>query len=248
MSATLPPASRVIDPAQTNAQQKLDFEAFLKFLAERQNSVTTTGTSTAYLAVPDPAVSSYGANHGLYVNFHAACGVAPTLQINGIATPPQLVKQNAAGAYVNLEAGDIPINHRAYVLGLSATQYLVTDLPSARVNTNNSYTKNQAVTASPLTSGASIATNAALSNNFRITLAHNATLANPTGLVDGMVLNFRIKQDATGTRTLAYGTKFKWAGGAAPVLSTAANAVDFMSCYYDGTDDVLACSLAKGFA
>jgi hypothetical protein len=112
----------------------------------------------------------------------------------------------------------------------------------------NAFTKNQSVTPSALTSGATVNTDASLSNNFKLVLATNATLANPTNLTDGMVLNYRIKQDATGSRTLAYGSKFKFPGGSAPVLSTAANAVDLMSCYYDSTDDTLSCVMSKGFA
>jgi hypothetical protein len=63
-----------------------------------------------------------------------------------------------------------------------------------------------------------------------------------------MVVNFYIKQDATGSRTLSYGTLYKFSSGVAPLLSTAASAVDFMSCYYDGTDGVLVCNLSKGYA
>lgn len=110
------------------------------------------------------------------------------------------------------------------------------------------FTKNQSVSPNGLTDGATISVDASLSNNFKVTIAGNRTLANPTNMTDGMVLNFRIKQDATGSRTLAYGTKYKFPGGTAPVLSTAANAVDFMSCYYDSTDDTLACVMSKGFA
>lgn len=83
--------------------------------------------------------------------------------------------------------------------------------------------------------------------SFRLVLGGNRTLANPTNLASGQVLNIRIHQDATGSRTLAYGTKYKFAGGAAPVLSTAASARDFMSCQYDATDDTLACVLNKAF-
>lgn len=112
-------------------------------------------------------------------------------------------------------------------------------------STVNVFTKNQSVTPVVLTDGATIAVDAALSNNFRVTLAGNRTLANPTNLTDGMVLNFKIKQDGTGGRTLAYGSKYKWSGGTAPVLSTAAAAVDFISAYYDGADDILICNLVK---
>lgn len=99
-----------------------------------------------------------------------------------------------------------------------------------------------------LTDGATISVDATLSNNFRVTLGGNRTLANPTGLIDGQVINFRIKQDATGGRTLAYGTMYKFPGGSAPVLSTAANALDFMSAQYDATDSTLVCVMNKAFA
>jgi hypothetical protein len=112
----------------------------------------------------------------------------------------------------------------------------------------NVWSKNQSVAPSALTDGATISVDASLSNNFKVTLEGNRTLANPTNLSDGMVLNFRIKQDATGTRTLAYGSKYKWPGGTAFVLSTAAGAVDMISCYYDSTDDVLECVGQAGFA
>lgn len=132
------------------------------------------------------------------------------------------------------------------VIGLRVT---AADMAGAAMQSEvNVFTKNQSVTPSALTSGATITVDASLSNNFKLTLATNATLSNPTNSTDGMVVNIRIKQDATGSRTLAYGSKYKWAGGAAPALSTAANAVDFLSMYYDATDDRWECVLSKGFA
>lgn len=107
---------------------------------------------------------------------------------------------------------------------------------------------NQRVAPVVLTPGVTVNTDAALSNNFTLTAAQNFTLANPTNLADGMVLNFRIKQDATGSRVVTWGSKFKFPGGVAGVLSTAANAVDFLSCYYHAADDRLECVLNKGFA
>jgi hypothetical protein len=112
----------------------------------------------------------------------------------------------------------------------------------------NAFTKNQSVAPSSLTSGANIAVDASLSNNFKLVLNTNANLGNPTNLTDGMVLNFRVKQDSTGNRTLAFGSKYKWPSGTALVLSTTANAVDFFSAYYDSTDDMLECMFGKGFS
>lgn len=110
------------------------------------------------------------------------------------------------------------------------------------------FTKNQSVAPVALTDGATISVDASLSNNFKVALSGNRTLANPTNLTDGMVLNLKVKQDATGGRTLAYGTKYKWGGGTAPVLSTAANAIDFVSAYYDAADDILIGNIIKGVA
>jgi hypothetical protein len=98
-----------------------------------------------------------------------------------------------------------------------------------------------------LTDGATISVDASLGDNFRVTLGGNRTLANPTNLVNGQVLNFRIAQDGTGSRTLSYGTKYKFPGGTTPILTTTASAHDFMSCQYDSTDDTLYCVLNKDF-
>jgi hypothetical protein len=85
-----------------------------------------------------------------------------------------------------------------------------------------------------LTDAANIATNANNGNVFTVTLAGNRTLDNPTNLVAGHCYTWIITQDGTGSRTLAYGTLFRWPGGSTPVLSTAAGAVDMISGVYDG--------------
>ncbi|KKN24765.1 hypothetical protein LCGC14_0891500 [marine sediment metagenome] len=46
-------------------------------------------------------------------------------------------------------------------------------------------------------------------------------------------LTLRIKQDATGGRTITWPAATDWAGGTAPTLSTAANAVDFVMLWTD---------------
>lgn len=98
-----------------------------------------------------------------------------------------------------------------------------------------------------LLDGATINVNAAMGTTFRVTLAGNRTLANPTNLSNGQQLFFRIKQDGTGSRTLAYGSKYKFPGGSA-TLSTAASSVDVLACQYDANDDTLVCVLNKAFA
>jgi hypothetical protein len=87
-----------------------------------------------------------------------------------------------------------------------------------------------------LTDQASIAWNTALGAFATLTIGGNRTLANPTNLTAGASYALKITQDGVGGRTLAYGSAFKWAGGAAPVLSTAIGAVDVLTCISDGTN------------
>lgn len=110
----------------------------------------------------------------------------------------------------------------------------------------NTWTATQRVAPVVLTDAATINTDARASNNFRVTLGGNRTLANPTNLADGMKLNWVIVQDATGSRTLTFGSAFNWGGAGAPVLSTTANAIDMISAYYDATSGNLLATFRKG--
>jgi hypothetical protein len=91
--------------------------------------------------------------------------------------------------------------------------------------------------------------NASLSNTFRMVLGGNITLANPTNLSSGQNFGVHIIQDATGGRTVSFGSMFKFTGGVPPELSVAQNARDFLACTYDDVSNVLVCSLGvKGAA
>lgn len=80
----------------------------------------------------------------------------------------------------------------------------------------------------PLTPGASVALDLSLGFNFTLAMGGNYTLANPTNAKVGQSGKILITQDGSGSRTLAYGTSYKPAGGVAPVLSTTANANDLL--------------------
>ena len=73
------------------------------------------------------------------------------------------------------------------------------------------------------------------SADFKKARRRKATLADPTNVRDGATYILIVTQDATGSRTLAYGPAFKWpGGGTAPALSTAAGAVDILTFVADG--------------
>jgi hypothetical protein len=90
------------------------------------------------------------------------------------------------------------------------------------------FTAAQRGTISALTDGATITADFAVANNFSVTLGGNRTLANPSNVTAGQSGCIFLSQDATGSRTLAYGANWDFAGGTAPTLSTAANAVDLL--------------------
>lgn len=95
-----------------------------------------------------------------------------------------------------------------------------------------------------LTDAATITTNAQNGRAFSVTLGGNRTLANPTNMTPGQSYRWIITQDATGSRTLAYGTLFKFSGSS--TLTTTASATDILTGYYDGT--TIWATLAKAFA
>lgn len=100
-----------------------------------------------------------------------------------------------------------------------------------------------------LTDGATINTNAALGNHFRVTLGGNRTLANPTNATDGQRILFEITQDGTGSRTLTLGNKFAFGADITEVtLSTAAGKKDFIGVQYNSsTDKFYVIAVAKGY-
>ncbi len=100
-----------------------------------------------------------------------------------------------------------------------------------------------------LTDGATINTNAALGNHFRVILGGNRTLANPTNATDGQRILFEITQDGTGSRTLALGNKFAFGVDITEVtLSTAINKKDFIGVQYNSTaDKFYVIAVAKGY-
>ena len=93
-----------------------------------------------------------------------------------------------------------------------------------------------------LTDASSITVNAALSDVFRVTLGGNRTLANPSNPADGQAIVFEVIQDATGSRTLAYGTAYSFpASIGTPVLSTTPAYHDFIAFRYDASTTTWYC-------
>jgi hypothetical protein len=123
------------------------------------------------------------------------------------------------------------------VIGTDVQAY---DADTAKTDVVQSFSVAQRGTVSALTDGSTITPDFAAANNFSVTLGGNRTLANPTNLVAGQSGVIVITQDGTGSRTLAYGSYFKFANGTAPSLTTTASAVDVLAYYCESSTRITA--------
>ncbi len=119
--------------------------------------------------------------------------------------------------------------------GQIGTDIQAFDADTAKTDLVQTFTKQQHVNLVTLADGANIAWDLDNGNVAQVTLAGNRTLDNPTNMKAGGTYVLLVRQDATGSRTLAYGTAYKFNAGEVPVLTTAASAVDMLTFVSDGT-------------
>jgi len=94
-----------------------------------------------------------------------------------------------------------------------------------------------------LSDGATITIDMATACNHSVTLGGNRTFAAPSNQVVGQSGSIFITQDGTGSRTASFNSAFKFVGGTAPTLSTAASAVDRID-YIIKSSNVIHCSVS----
>lgn len=167
---------------------------------------------------------------------------ANMLWLDTSANPSVLKVRNADNdAWVSLlevnQTSDSLTKVYGLVIGTNVQAY---DADTAKTDVVQSFTAAQRGTPVALTDASSIATDLSLGNNFSVTLGGNRTLANPTNITAGQSGVIVITQDGTGSRTLAYGSYFKFAGGTAPTLTTTASAVDVLAYYVESSTRITA--------
>ena len=100
------------------------------------------------------------------------------------------------------------------------------DVDTAKTDVAQTFSAAQRGTITTLTDAATVTPDFAASNNYTLTLGGNRTIANPTNLTAGQSGSIFLVQDGSGSRSAAWGSYWDFAGGTAPVLTTAANAID----------------------
>lgn len=114
------------------------------------------------------------------------------------------------------------------------------DANTAKLNVTQTFSAAQRGGITTLTDGATITADFATTNHFQVTLGGNRTLANPSNQTAGQSGAIRVVQDATGSRTLAYGSNWKFSNGTAPTLTTTANAVDILVYFVESASRITA--------
>lgn len=116
--------------------------------------------------------------------------------------------------------------------------HTITDLPEATAAEYRNNTPDKLLSTDQVWSSANFVALSDTSNidfnlgsgfNFTLTLAGNRTLINPYNAKVGQTGTILVKQDATGNRTLSFGSYYKFPSGVAPTLSSHSNAVDVIS-------------------
>ena len=213
-------------------------------------SIAANGMLRGFIIVKKGATNLSNANQAAFIEASkfqsvggASTGIASTLQsaYDNSTPDPEILTDSTNGA-VTIRRGS------------------AADTDDVLEVQNNAGTKNFSVTGegetivggqayssmNTLSDAATIATDCSLGNVHEVTLTDNRTLGAPTNLKDGATYIWIITQDGTGSRTLAYNAVFKFPGGTAPTLSTAANSVDILSGVSDGTN--IYCNMALDFS
>lgn len=79
-----------------------------------------------------------------------------------------------------------------------------------------------------------IAVDASQGNDFRVTIAGNRTVANPSNPTDGQKIVFQVTQGGQGSNTLTFGSAYEFGAGLPqPTLSTAVGSTDLLAFIYN---------------
>ncbi len=133
-----------------------------------------------------------------------------------------------AGASIVITNGDGVSGAPTVAVDAATTTNIKANTADKVLLTDDAYSAANEVT---LTDAATITADNSTFINAVVTLGGNRTLGTMANPVVNRTGRIRVVQDVTGSRTLAYHADYEFAGGSAPILSTAANSQDVL--YYD---------------
>lgn len=167
-------------------------------------------------------------------NLGVGTGDSPQFAAINVGNASDTTISRASAGVIAVEGSNVLL---ASNIGSSVQAY---DVDTAKTDVVQTFTAAQRGAITTLTDGATITADFATTNHFQVTLGGNRTLANPSNQTAGQSGAIMIVQDGTGSRTLAYGSNWKFSNGTAPTLTTTANAVDILVYFVESASRITA--------
>jgi hypothetical protein len=208
----------------------------LGFSGPHNGTVGATTPNTAAVTT----LSATGAITSTLVTGTAPLVVASTTKVTNLnvdqldgadwASPAAIGSTTPAGGAFTTLAASSTITGAGFIAYFASPPALGTTAP-AEVRVTTGWAANLT-----LTDAATVAWDTALSQVATFTfVSTNRTIGTPTNLRNGAFYALKVVQNA-GSNTLTWSSVFKWTGGTAPTLSTAAGAIDIFLFESDGTN------------
>lgn len=216
------------------------------FVANALSTYATTASLSAYLTTA-AAASTYATIASLSSYLTTASASSTYQTIAGMSS--YLTSATAASTYATITSlasyvttanftwanlsnkPTIPAASDSTPNSVSTTGYAGTNAAFSRADHYHAI----AVGTSTLTWSSTVAWSCNFLQTAILTLGGTSTTLTPGSFVAGGTYVLILKQDSTGSRSVTWGTGFKWVSGSAPTISTAANAVDILTFVSDGT-------------
>ena len=239
-----------INASAAIAFSKLASLSSANILVGNGSNVATSVAVTGDVTISNAGVTAIAAGVVVNADVSASAAIAFSKLANVSATDRLLGRSTAgAGAIEEVTctaAGralidDADAAAQRTTLGVAiGTDVQAYDADTAKTDVAQTFTAAQRGSITALTDGATITADLAVANNFSVTLGGNRTLANPSNQTAGQSGTIVVTQDGTGSRTLAYGSNWKFPGGTAPTLTTAASSVDVIAYYVESATRITA--------
>jgi hypothetical protein len=201
------------------------------------DTITINNTSLGDAeATVDIVAAALTAGTGIAKTYDDTAGTI-TLEVTGGTTADaELIRDTMATALTAGAGITVTPNDGADIITIASTITQYTDALAR--------TAQRRVVA--LTDAATITPDADSTDIGKVTLGGNRTLAAPAGTpVAGQKLILRLKQDATGSRTVTWNSVYRFAGGTTPTLTTTASKTDYFGFVYNADDSKWDCLAQK---
>lgn len=259
--------SLTISPSQNGTDYTTALNNALNSLVTNNSGVAAPATTYAGMWWVDTSAAPWvvkvrNSDDSGWVSLLTLANGSNTLNIVGL-DPFTKVKTNLAATTAPIATNDSgsgygvgsiwidTTNDRSYIcvdalLNNAVWREIGIDQYSVKTNQENAFTAQQRNVPVTLTDGATISWNLITGQVAKVTLGGNRVLSNPTNMRDGAFYTLIVKQDGTGSRTLGFGTAYKFENGIVPTLSTGVGAVDIFTFVSDGTN--MYGAIGKNFA